>query len=536
MSLPSMARESSRTVAARAATPASGPLLTVVSLRKQKLRVFDLNGEITSTRISSGKPGFDTPTGVFSLLEKNVHHESNIYAGAEMPFMQRLTWSGIALHAGQVPGYRASHGCIRLPYSFAKSLFGITKLGGRVVVTQDETQPIEFSHPKLFKPLPATQPASAPAMAQAATRVASNDIAIGATSLDRMSELPRLFGITPALAEAVKSYQPQQDKPRTRVEADRAMREKLSRAETELKVIESQRKTATEAAKVAVQTAAGANGKLVALKKDAERVRAALKSAETKLAIADKAFEAFLSAHPQRSALPPDGSVDDQEADLEDQLLAAASDVDSARVDVARNELALAEMQATAVTGETARARAIATVQKAMTDLKSAQLSLVEIKKEMLRRNKPIAVLISLKSSRIYVRQGFEPVLEAPIQVIQPIDRIGTHVMTAMRYAIDNPDTFEWRLITAQMPPLRRTDETDRTSKKARQKDANAPQVVTSFASAVAEEALDSVVIPPDIADIISERATPGSSLIITDRDLKANENGLNTEFVLLTR
>ncbi len=535
---PAVARETAKNIAIRAADPASGPLLTVVSLRRQKLRIFDLNGEVTASRVSSGKPGFDTPTGVFSLLEKNVYHQSNIYAGAEMPFMQRLTWSGIALHAGQVPGYRASHGCIRLPYSFARSLFDITKLGGRVVVTQDETAPIAFSHPKLFKPLPQTAPFNEMAAVRTApqinTRVASNDIAIGINSADSSLELPRLFGITPALAEAVKSHTAAPARPRSRTDVALAMREKLSHAETELKVIEAQRRSATDAAKAAVQASSAANLKLASLRKDGERARTALRDAETKLALVEKSFDTFLRAVPAATGTPADAKLEDRETDLEDELLMSATGVDAARVVVARNELALAEVQADAITADTARARALASVQKAVVDLKSAQLALVDVKKDMVRRGKPISVLISLKASRIYVRQGFEPVLEAPITLSRPIDRIGTHVMTAMRFDPQNPDIFEWRLITAQMPPQRRDGETEETRK--RQRNATPEPMQPSFATAVAEEALDAVSIPQDIIDTITERAAPGASLIITDRDLKANENGLNTEFVLLTR
>src|SRR5690606_8804076 len=102
--------------------------------------------------ISSGQPGHRTPTGVFSILQKARYHESNIYSGAPMPFMQRLTWSGIALHAGQLPGYPASHGCIRLPYQFAQRLFGLTRIGARVVVSHDPVAPVAIAHERLPVP------------------------------------------------------------------------------------------------------------------------------------------------------------------------------------------------------------------------------------------------------------------------------------------------------------------------------------------------------------------------------------------------
>ena len=97
-------------------------------------------------------PEHPTPTGVFSVIQKNRHHRSNIYSGAPMPFMQRITWSGIAMHQGALPGRPASHGCIRLPQDFAQTLWKRTKLGARVIVARDEVEPYAFSHPKLFAP------------------------------------------------------------------------------------------------------------------------------------------------------------------------------------------------------------------------------------------------------------------------------------------------------------------------------------------------------------------------------------------------
>ena len=95
-----------------------------------------------------------TPTGIFSILEKNRYHYSNLYGGAPMPFMQRVTNSGVAMHAGDLPGYPASHGCIRLPYSFARSLFGITDVGARVIISNEDLTPAEFNSPRLIAPLP----------------------------------------------------------------------------------------------------------------------------------------------------------------------------------------------------------------------------------------------------------------------------------------------------------------------------------------------------------------------------------------------
>jgi hypothetical protein len=129
--------------------PPSGPLIIAVSIGSQHVTVFDETTPIASAPISTGMPGHPTPTGVFSIIQKQRWHESNIYSGAPMPFMQRITWSGVAMHAGVLPGYPASHGCIRLPESFAVRLYGMTRIGARVVVTRGEVAPYEIDHPLL---------------------------------------------------------------------------------------------------------------------------------------------------------------------------------------------------------------------------------------------------------------------------------------------------------------------------------------------------------------------------------------------------
>lgn len=118
-----------------------GPILIMVSLATQRAIVYRNGVPIGITTVSTGKPGHETPTGVFTILQKNKDHRSNLYDDAPMPFMQRLTWTGVALHAGQLPGHPASHGCIRLPYEFAEKLFGVTRLGLTVVVTNEADLP-----------------------------------------------------------------------------------------------------------------------------------------------------------------------------------------------------------------------------------------------------------------------------------------------------------------------------------------------------------------------------------------------------------
>lgn len=139
--------------------PANGePLTIVVSLSDQKSDLYRGMTLIGSSKVSSGMPGYATKPGVFSILQKQRYHHSNMYSGAPMPWMQRLTRSGTALHAGVVPGYPASHGCIRLPFSFAPKLFQITSVGDHVLVASDRVVPKLIEHPTLFQPSMPPQP------------------------------------------------------------------------------------------------------------------------------------------------------------------------------------------------------------------------------------------------------------------------------------------------------------------------------------------------------------------------------------------
>lgn len=131
-------------------TKPKGPLLISISIEEQRLKVYDTNGLYAETPISTGMRGHSTPMGVFSVIGKEKYHRSNIYSGAPMPYMQRITWSGIAMHAGVLPGYPASHGCIRMPMNFAVRMYGWTRMGARVVIAPGELSPVDFSHPLLF--------------------------------------------------------------------------------------------------------------------------------------------------------------------------------------------------------------------------------------------------------------------------------------------------------------------------------------------------------------------------------------------------
>ena len=136
----------------------SGPMVMVVSLPQQIAYVYRNGVVIGASSVSTGKKGHETPTGVFTILQKHADHYSNIYDAAPMPYMQRLTWSGVALHAGRLPGYPASHGCIRMPYDFAKQLYEQTSTGITIVVADEKQFPSTVANPGLFAPVDVGEP------------------------------------------------------------------------------------------------------------------------------------------------------------------------------------------------------------------------------------------------------------------------------------------------------------------------------------------------------------------------------------------
>ncbi|WP_426615605.1 L,D-transpeptidase [Bradyrhizobium sp. McL0616] len=137
---------------ARPEDPPKGPLQIIISIADQRVSVFDNGALIARSSVSTGTQGHPTPLGVFSVITKQRWHRSNIYSAAPMPYMQRITWSGIALHAGVVPGHPASHGCIRLKNDFAIRLWHLTKRGTRVIIAHDDVQPVEITNSHLFQP------------------------------------------------------------------------------------------------------------------------------------------------------------------------------------------------------------------------------------------------------------------------------------------------------------------------------------------------------------------------------------------------
>src|SRR6202034_2783026 len=197
--------------------PAGDPIMAIVSIKSQRVTFYDADGWILRAPVSTGTTGRETPAGVFAVLEKNKEHHSSLYDDASMPNMLRITWHGVALHGGPLPGYAASHGCVRMPYDFAAKVFDKAPMGMRVIISPSDVEPVEFSDSSLFVPnqetvdaIPARAAAlshdadeatHAAAAAKAAVMPAKRAAAMAPLTVRRLSDLKRRADAALAAAE-----------------------------------------------------------------------------------------------------------------------------------------------------------------------------------------------------------------------------------------------------------------------------------------------------------------------------------------------
>jgi lipoprotein-anchoring transpeptidase ErfK/SrfK len=282
------------TVEATAPREAGEPIMAIVSIKGQKVTFYDADGWILRAPVSTGIKGRETPAGVFAVIEKDKDHHSTMYDDAWMPNMQRITWNGVALHGGPLPGYAASHGCVRMPYDFAEKLFDKTWIGMRVIISPNDVASVEFSHPALFVPN-ADALAAAPAKAEALAREAAEATKTADEAKKAAVTATRETASLPASLRKLQGL-------KTRADAELKFADKaLAAAKTDqakARAEELKQKAATKAADAATQldtAKADAQPKLdaAAAAKDAAKA-AATKKADT----AKAATEAKLALEP----------------------------------------------------------------------------------------------------------------------------------------------------------------------------------------------------------------------------------------------
>jgi len=461
----------------------SGPqgfVYAVVSLPDQHMNVYDSTGRIASTRVSTGQSGYRTPAGIYSVIGKSRYHRSNIYSGAPMPWMQRITWSGIAMHAGVVPGYPASHGCIRLPYSFAPVMFNLTKVGARVVVASRDTAPVDFAHD--FLPLPKMQPTPA------GTQQAAGEPPVKLASIDsEMTTAAVPETATPALLNPI-AY--------AGVLKDRALADKA---------------VADQAAKDALAAAQAAGAEARQAVDDVRIGEAAVTAAEAQIAAIDARMAAPV-AQPVAAA-PTTGTTSGE------------ADKTAAQSELTRAQATVVEARARVAIKSPAAFAAVETWKRAVAASEAAG-NLVE---EADRRVSHVSVFISRKEGRIFIRQNWKEVWEAPVTFRDPDRPLGTHIYTATDAATDG-SAVKWTAISIPaegQPPKEAA---------ARGKDKQAvAQVADAPAPETAAGALDRIELPEGARERIAELLWTGGSLIVSDQP-RSYEMGEYTDFIVLTR
>jgi lipoprotein-anchoring transpeptidase ErfK/SrfK len=294
-----------RSTEAAAPRDAGEPLMAIVSIKSQHVTIYDADGWILRAPVSSGTTGRETPSGVFSVVQKDKDHYSNLYDDAWMPNMLRITWSGIALHGGPLPGYAASHGCVRMPYDFAEKLFDKVRIGMRVIIAPEDAEPVEFSHPVLFAPkseaivaVPARAETLVRAADEAARTVLETKSAAAAAAREAApltASLRKLKGLKTradaafALAEkALAAAKTDQAKARAE-ELKQKAAARVAELQTQLDTAEANAKSKLDAATAAQDAAKAA---------DAKRADAAKAAREAKLAL--EPVSVFISRTTQR--------------------------------------------------------------------------------------------------------------------------------------------------------------------------------------------------------------------------------------------
>jgi lipoprotein-anchoring transpeptidase ErfK/SrfK len=375
-----------------------GPLQIVVSIANQHVTLYSNGARVTQSPVSTGVPGRPTPTGVFSIIQKDRYHHSNLYSNAPMPYMERITWSGVALHEGPLPGYPASHGCIRLTHEFAARLWVIARLGVRVIVARNDVAPVDFAHPRLFAPK--VKPAEPPTA----------------------SAEPEKHAAEMAPVKLAQAAAPGPD-PQATPAGDGDLRGTLE-----------------------VRSSAETTG------------AAAAPTPPDPPAAADPPKPADV-ADPAKTVPPPPAP----------------------------------------------KARTTA---------------------EPPKHSGTVALFISRREKKLFVRQDFAPVFDVPVEIDHPEQPFGTHVFTALGLT-DNGTQMHWNVMT--MPAEQRVVMAPKIGPKghfeSRPAEAYAPQTPA--------QVLDRIQIPQEAIDRISEILTPGASLVVSDQGL-GPETGQGTDFIVL--
>jgi hypothetical protein len=507
---------------ATAPREAGEPIMAIVSIKSQQVIFYDADGWIVRAPVSTGTTGRETPAGVFAVLEKDKHHRSTMYDDASMPNMQRITWNGIALHGGPLPGYAASHGCVRMPYGFAEKMFDKTRIGMRVIVSPNDAEPVAFSHPALPVPspeaiaaapgraAPLTKEAVETAKAAEETKKAIATLTREATQLTvavRRAEMLKK-GADAELVYADKAFAAA-DQAKTR--ADGVKQKAAAKAADLAAQLEKAKADAKPRLEAAAATAAAAKTAAAAAKDaptDDEAKKAAAAAAQAAAAAAREA--ALATASLQKSEMLKKSA--DAELALADKMLAAADQARTRAEDVKRKAAAkaadLSKQFDTAKANVKRNQDAAVAAKEAAKAAETKNAAAAKAALEARLALEPFSIYISRATQKLYVRRNthkpapdgggevFDFSIEVPVTIRNPEKRLGTHVFTAMAKS-----------------------------------DAGLRWTSVSIDGEDPKEALDRISIPQEVLDRLAPTALPRSSIVISDEPL-SKETNYRTEFV----
>ena len=506
------------------APPTQGPLLLAVSLAKQTVTLYDAGVAIAKAPVSTGTAANPTPTGIFSVIEKQWWHRSNLYSAAPMPFMQRITWSGVALHAGELPGYAASHGCIRLPEAFALRLWGTTKIGARVIITRDEVAPIEIAHARLFSPKAKAEPAREPKPEE----IAPPEKITPPENKPQSEEMSVSVNV-PAPAPTLSLAARQTDRTLERV----ASHEPSPLSEQSEPII------------VRPPSYVGGGPRVIVVPEAQAQLAAAKPEADDDELADNGIDDATRDALQHLVLVDPDNTVINGTAEVsitrpgqptETLLLAVEKmptdagqppPLSEPRVMLASLDASSVPLPSQAMPNNTQ----LAARRRVAPREPSVEMSAMQ---PHVLRPGPISVLVSRKDQRMYIRKGFEPLFDVPITIANPREAIGTYLFTAVAPG-DDQATLRWMVLPIETSPtvVHAATAENRASSHKR---SRAPERIDPKVKivAAASAALDRLDLPQEAVERISEHMSVGATLIVTERGLGRREAAaLDSDFTV---
>jgi len=479
------------------------PLFAVVSVADQHISIYDHNGLVARSMVSTGIADHPTPKGIFTILGRERFHQSNIYSGAPMPFMQRITWSGIAMHTGVVPGHPASHGCIRLPAEFASKLWGMTRVGERVVISPREVTPHEFNEPFIITPK--MQTISEPMKSDASNSVNSEKIPQEKTlNPYQYAEQMKVRAVNEVLA-ANKDLKEAIVQQHLKGNDVALLTADLKKAQTEVAAIQSKLSGYSKIYDEAVERA-----KIKS--QEAEQAKINLKD-QLSGALSQKKIDLIVRASEKAIAFKEAALTD--KTKNEEALSAAKMKLDNFTKLISARSLDLSEAD------------------RRLSELINITNAAKEREKLARQRMAPLSVMISRRDQKIYVRQGLVPVFDGPVTIRDMGAPLGEHLYIATA-ATEDGKSLKWSALSLPPSDKHEVDEVIKVKLDSRSQINHQP--FDSNLASNASEALGRIEISQDVRDRLGERLWVGGSMIISDQSPSSETGNDGTDLTVKIR